>query len=329
MKSRYPFPAALALAASLLAYSCTEGTSSGWDNPSVQVAFVNASGNPQKVSGELQVFADYQDPAVFPFPLARVRVLDAYTAQLTQKELENILGEGVTDFGFNLVFAGDSSTGAIAAGLRYASGLVTGDGVVKSQLEMTARPLIRYQAKLALQPVHGDLGRVYIPGTAFQATLDAGSFTFEGLPGDKLSMILLNGSGDLFTVPESLDTHIGKVYTPSPKPSGTLPGGPVPQSEIPRLEAGAARETTVGAVNSLGGDLTNADSTDARLSILWRQIGTRDSVKVRIANPTRLKTSVTFTSEGVYLLEVNVTLLKSTARDTLTFTVHPLPAPKP
>jgi hypothetical protein len=306
--------------------SCSEGTSSGWDNPTV-VAFVDASGGPQKVSGELKIFSADQNPAIDPFPLARVRVIGASSTQLTQNDFERVLGGSAEGLQFNLVFEGDSGTGALAMGLEYHSGAVTGTDVVKSLLEMTVQPLVRYQAKLALKPVHGDLGRVYIPGTAYQATLDDGAFTFYGLPAGKLPLDLLNSDGYIFAVRELLDTRIGMVYTPAAASTGSLPGGHVPQIEIFRVDAGAARETLVGAANSIDASLINADSTDARLSILWRQIGKRDTAVVRIAEPTRLKTSVTFSSEGVYRIEVNVTLLKSTVKDTLTFSVHGITTP--
>ncbi|MDB5050392.1 MAG: hypothetical protein JWO30_3463 [Fibrobacteres bacterium] len=320
---------ALSFALSIPAFlfsSCSEGTSSGWDNPTV-VAFVDVSGGPQKVSGELKIFSADQNPAIDPFPLARVRVMGASSTQLTQNDFERALGGSAEGLQFNLVFEGDSGTGALAMGLEYHSGAVTGTDFAKSLLEMTVQPLVRYRAKLALKPVHGDLGRVYIPGTAYQATLDEGAFTFDGLPAGELPLDLLNSDGYIFAVRESLDTRIGKVYTPAAASTGTLPGGNGPVIKIFRVDAGAARETLVGVANSIDATLIDADSTDARLSVLWRQIGKRDTANVRIANPTRLKSSVTFSSDGIYRIEVNVTLRTSTAKDTLTFSVHGITAP--
>jgi hypothetical protein len=327
-----PFARALALSSALsipalFLSSCLDGTSSGWDNPTV-VSFVDASGGPQMVSGELEIFSADQNPAIFPSPLARIRIMGASSTQLTQKDFERMQGESAEGLHFNLVFEGDSGTGALAMGLEYHSGAVTGKDISKSHLEMTVQPLVRYQAKLALKPVHGDLGRAYVPGTAYQATLDDGAFTFDGLPADKLPLALLNSDGYIFAVKEPLDTRIGKVYTPAITSTGRLiPGDNGPKITIFQVDAGAARETLVGVANSIDASLIKTDASDPRLSILWRQIGKRDTANVRIADPTRLKTSVTFSSDGVYRIEVNVTLVTFTAKDTLTFSVHGITTP--
>ena len=337
------------MALALLSSSCSDGpvagTSSGWDNPSARVAFVKAPGRPQKVSGELQIFAANQNPAIDPNPLARIRIKDTSSINLMPQDFERVLAAGDTgattlmptlsanqngpssQLRFTLVFAGDSSTGAVAMGLLYASGKVTGTGVTQARLEMLPQPLVRYEGRVALDAVHGELGRVYVPGTAYQATLDNGHFVFTDLPPTLLPINVLSDAGYIFPVAESLDTRADTPYEVALVPADSLPVLPVPQGTKLHLTPGADREAHVGDVNVLEASLVNEDSSDARLSILWRQIDGQDTANVKIGNPTRLSTSVTFLAEGAYRFQVNVTLLKTTVRDTVRFTVRSVTMP--
>ncbi len=313
-----------AAALSLLISSCVDhsvaGTSSGWDNPSVMVAFVRSSGGQQKVSGELKIFASEQNPAVDPNPIARIRLTDDSAVQLTRKDFERGIND--TSLSFNLEFQGDSGTGALALGLAYHAGTVSSGGVAVSKLDMRPGPLVRYIGEVALQPVHGVLGRVFVPGTDFQATLVDSHFVFMALPSESMPLRLMNSDGKIFAVAESLDTRADKVYTVDSIVLTQLPILPVPQASAIRLDAGPPREAFVGTSTLLETGVTNAKADDARLSILWRCIGAHDTNTIRIEDPTRLKTSVTFKQEGAYLMEVNATLLRQTARDTLVFSVR-------
>lgn len=318
-----------AAALSLLASSCTDhsvaGTSSGWDNPSAVVAFVKPSGAQQKVSGELKIFASEQNPSVDPNPLARIRITNDSNVQLTRKDFER--GGGDSPLTFNLEFQGDSGTGALVLNLEYRDGTVRAGGKATSRLEMRNGPLTRCEGEVALLAVHGDLGRVFVPGTDYQATLVDSHFVFSALPAELMPLRMMNNEGKTFAVSESLDTRIEKVYPVDSIVLTELPILPVPLGSALRLEAGQPRQAFAGTPTLLETGITNANADDARLAVVWTQIGGQDTSKVRIENPTRLKTSVTFPEEGAYLIEVSATLLRQTAWDTLVFWVRNATAP--
>src|SRR5258706_11152897 len=70
------FAAATGLIAALL-IACDAGTSSGVDNPELTVDFVNPAGIALRVNGDLEVYAQDQNPALNPGPLITLKVTNS------------------------------------------------------------------------------------------------------------------------------------------------------------------------------------------------------------------------------------------------------------
>jgi len=88
--------AALLVAPTLFVSGC-EGTSSGVDNPGavpeLTVDFRDGLGAEMAVSGDLDVFAGDQNPALYPEPLATIKVRNASRTDLSGKDFDRIRGE--------------------------------------------------------------------------------------------------------------------------------------------------------------------------------------------------------------------------------------------
>lgn len=349
--------AALLAAPALLVHTGCEGTSSGVDNPGLAemtVTFRSADGSAARVSGDLDVYGKDQNPAVFPEPLATVKVQGSAFTTLTGEDFDRIYTAGKiaaatkraagpaaaeaptapavdSPVAFNVVFRSDAKTGTLSFGLVYdpkRKAFLRG-GQALSRLDLSPKALQRYRARLAREDVHGELGRVYIPGTPFQATLDDTGFVFEDLPEGVFPMRLLNAEGRIFPVRESLDTRQSRTFTASLVPVGTL--DTVDTLKPPaRFEvfAGGIREAAVGILTVLEAKILGLDSTDRRISVLWRPIKPNPAdTAVRIANPTNLLTQVKFSAPGAYAIELVVTVGTVTMKDTAQFRVREAPLP--
>lgn len=348
--------AGLALMAAVgLMHTGCEGTSSGTDNPGITeitVTFRDPDGAALRVTGTLDVYGQDQNPAVNPNPLATVVLTNSSLTKLSEEDFKRINAAGKTaaatkrsaaggttvdsgaasDTGvpFNLVFRGASKTGSLAFGFRYtprkqaSEDAFADTGGAVSRINLQPKPLVRFQATVTREPVHGELGRLYIPGTPFQATLAESTFVFEDLPEGVFKLRLLTGDGTIFPVKESLDTRSTKVFTAEPTAVGKL-DTTKPLNQL-KVEAGPPRETFVNTLAFLGAKLSGVDTLDQRKSILWRQIQANLQDTVFIVAPTQLRSEIKFRREGVYNFEIAVTVGAQTAKDTLVMLVRePLP----
>lgn len=327
--------AALLIVSSAILHTGCEGGSTGVDNPGMAelpVEFRDEAGGIVQARGALEIYAWDHDPAVDSAPLLRLKVDAAPGIRLTAGDFDRILaarapklsaavkrsaaeGPAVSDslLRFNLVFRGDSGSGAVAAGLIYVPGLRR--FVAEGGVRMLPRPLLRFAASLHREAVLGVLGRVILPGTPFQATLADSGFVFEGLPEGRFSAQLLAGDGYLYAVRESLDTRAGHAFTAAPDPIGRIAAINPPAGF--GVDAGTGLSTNPGQEVGLQGRLLGADSNDSRVSILWRFLDKAPGDSARIVDPTRLRTSIRFPALPGYNLELSATLGAFTVRDTV------------
>lgn len=347
--------AALLGAPALLPLTGCEGTSSGVDNPGVAemtVTFRSSDGAAARVSGDLDVYGKDQNPAVHPEPLATVKVQGSSFTTLTGEDFERIYSAGKiaaatkrsaaaapgatpsavdSPVAFNVVFRSDAKTGTLSFGLVYhpKRKAFLRDGRALARLDLSPKALQRYRARLARETLHGDLGRVYIPGTPYQATLDDTGFVFEDLPEGVFPVRLLNAEGRIYPVRESLDTKVARVFTAGLVPVGTLDTVDTLTPPV-RFEvfAGGIQEAAVGILTVLEAKILGLDSTDRRISALWRPIKPNPAdTAVRIANPTSLLTQVKFSAPGAYAIELAVTVGSVTLKDTAQIRVREAPLP--
>lgn len=340
-----------ALALSALIGTGCEGTSSGVDNPGMgelTVSFRGAEGAAVRVTGELDVFAKDQNPALYPEPLATVRIRNSAFTNLTGEDFQRIFSAGKaaaagkraagpeaapvdTATDFNLVFRSDLKTGSLAFGLRYDPDARTfsRDGAVLARLELEPLRLVRYEARLQrLAAVHGDVGRVFIPGTPFQATLSDSGFAFEALPPGTFDLRYMGGDGRIFVVRERLDSQGSTVLTADSVPVGRIDTSDSPNKPVRfEVETRGPSEAFVGMVTVLDGRISAVDTADKRLGILWRVLRDQSPDTVAILLPHSLQTQAQFRKVGVYALELAVTLGATVARDTLFVPVREAPPP--
>jgi hypothetical protein len=357
-------PFLIALAAACLMPGC-EGTSSGVDNPGLAeltVNFRDGEGSPMRVTGDLDVFSADQNPALDPAPLATIRVRSTSFTNLTGEDFarihaaskraatraakravpagpaakrsaaaESASAGSAEPMEFNLVFRGDARIGFLASGLLFdpeAQAFLGGEGRL-TRLDARPKPLVRYRSRIVLAAVHGDIGRVFIPGTPFQATLTDSGFVFEGLPEGAFELRLVDGGGRIYAVKETLDTRASQALTSFTADTGAVSRlDPADTSVTPaelRIDAGTQIDAFVNVVTSLRARVFGADSLNPRIAYLWRQLS--GPVRAHVENSTSAETRAKFPAEGVYAIEASAALGAASARDTLYVHVREAQAP--
>jgi hypothetical protein len=172
------------------------------------------------------------------------------------------------------------------------------------------------------EAVPGDLGRVFLPGTPFQATLVDSDFALQNLPEGRFGMRMLGGDGYVYAVRETLDTRTSQSFTAAPEPIGRVDAAIAPAGF--GVEAGQFLSANVQESIALQGKLLGADPNDSRISVLWRLLRSQSSDSARIAEPIRLNSQILFPTTGSYVLELSATLGATTVRDTVQYKVSPL-----
>lgn len=332
------------LAASLVAWPVAlhtgcEGGSTGVDNPGINgltIEFKDETGNPVLVRGALEIYGHDHNPAVDTAPWLRRQVLDGQGLRLTAAEFDLTLAgrtpkqsaaskrTAAADttgsdslIRFNLVFRSASGIGAMSAGLSYDPVLKVFllDSRATPGVRMLPKPLLRFAGSLRREAVHGVLGRIFLPGTPFQATLADSDFVLESLTEGRFPMRLLGGDGYMYAVRESLVTNAANAFTAETQPLGRIDGITPPAGF--GVEAGATQSILLGEEIAMQGRLLGVDSTDSRVSIRWRFLDKVAGDSARIDDPTRLATVIRFPSVPGYSLELAATFGATTVRDTL------------
>jgi hypothetical protein len=318
------------------------------DNPSLILGFTDANGAPVTLTGTASLFAADQNPALDPSPLATLKIENSDSLLLLgsdvtrSRSLAKAAASGVrsadTAVVFNLLLRGDSGAGFFVAGLVYnpkAKAFFGRRGDSLRSLAVRPRPLIRYQATLMRPDGATDtgkaFGRVYIPGSPFRAVLVDSLFVFPELPQGIFPLRMLAEDGRVFAVRESLNTQSAMNFTATPTPLDRIP--PDPATPAFMLNAGPDREAFLGGSNFLQAKIMGVEDTDARLSVLWKQIherGDTSAHRALLVSPTTLYTEVKFPAEGVYRFAVAATVGLRTLRDTVLISVRkqPIPAPR-
>ena len=359
-------------ALSLLAAACSQGTSSGVDNPSLipslTVSFTSAgAGAAARVTGSLNVYAADQNPAIDPEPLATIQVKNSAFTLLTGDDFRRAQQEaakrgaakdgtakraasiGATGSGdrtkFNLVFTTQDKHGGIALGLAYDSAaryFTRQDASVKS-VAMDPKPLIRYQARVAKDSVHGENCRIYVPGTPYLAALVDSQFILVDLPQGVMPLRLIGSDGKVYPVPDSLNTaDSGRLYRPATTPTGSIdtlrPGDSIPDFQI---LAPTPHDAYLEVTSYLEAKIVGISATDPRLSIIWRWLpevgrlpdsldpdphtGTEPPPSAVLVSPTSLRTEVQFHGDGVYRFLVTAIVGQRSSSDTALVSVMHLP----
>jgi hypothetical protein len=354
------------------------GTSSGVDNPSLTVGFRDASGSSVQVTGDLDVYSLDQNPAVDPEPLVTVKIRNASFTSISSedfarlgrtaaKQAAGLLAKTSADSGrsaweafgpanpvvmFNLVLKTQDRTGSLASGFKYDSAAKTfsrlGGGAL-TRVEVQPKPLIRYQARVARESVHGGTGRMFVPGTPFLATLIDSTFTIEDMPQGMFPLRFLAGDGNVYPFRDSLDTRDSvRIYRPLTVPIGVV-DTTVGMDSIPdfKVVAEPDHEGFLDVGGFLVAKMSGIDPGDSRLSFLWTQIqrsfygGFTDTAfhdsmgpkpgpgfhRAFITSPTRLNSEVKFEGEGVYEFQIAATLGFRVRTDTVVISVRRLPQP--
>jgi hypothetical protein len=323
------FPLALALV-----QTACSGNTTGVDNPGfteIPIHFRDTEGSPTVVQGEIEIYATEQNPALYPDPVLRLPVQNRSFATLAVEDFGRIQGDssgkGDSLLRFNLLFRGATQAGVTQTGV-FASGFVYDkrrksfkvENAGQPHLELSPQPLMPFSARMRRETVHGDLGRVYLPGTPFQATLVDSFFVFARMPEGRYVMRLLNADGKIFAVRESVDTRQSQPFTADPEPIGQVDVAyPYPTFAV---EAGGGQTVLAGDTVALAAKLSGIDSTDARASTLWRWIKPLPDDSVWLESPTALQTRLRFRNPGTYALELAVSLGARTLRDTVVLTVQ-------
>lgn len=366
-RCRAPAWTAFLGALALFAASCSDnqvaGTSSGVDNPALTVSFAS-SGAAARVTGDLSVYAADQNPAVDSKPLVTINVKNSAFTLISGDDFRRARQEGAkraaaksaavvgaTGAGdrtvFNLVLTTDDKNGGIEFGLVYDSAarvFTRRDSSVKS-VALETKPLVRYQARVAKEPVHGDNCRIYVPGTPYLATLVDSQFVFVDLPQGVLPLRLIGADGGIYPVPDSLNTaDSGHIYHPSSTPTGSIDTLP-PADSLPdfTITAPDSFEAFVEGKTYLEAKVTAIPAADPRLSVLWKSLP--DSGRVpdslhhdshpvnppppELLSPTSLRTEVRFHDGGIYRFLVSATLGSRTRSDSVLVSVRHLPPPVP
>lgn len=355
------------------------GTSSGVDNPSLTVGFRDTDGSAMRVTGDLDVYGRDQNPAVDAEPLVTLKVRNSSFTNLTGEDFARLgasaskrgaapaktsaaraaggMDGGSGSMAFNLILKTQDRTGSFVLGLEYdsAAGRFSRlEGEALTRLDVQPKPLIRYEAKVVRDSVHGDGGRIFVPGSPFLATLVDSVFVLEDFPEGTFPIRLLSADGKVYSIPDSLDTRRTDLrFRPASDPIGsldTIRG----QDSIPgfSVQAGPDREAVVELGSALEANVTGIDAADPRLSFLWRQLkgdgdsGRADTLyedslpqdsilppgsgslrRADILSPTSLRSEVRFDAEGVYQFEITATLGLRARTDTVILSVRRLPPP--
>ncbi len=340
-------------------YTGCEGGSTGVENPGLAelpVDFRNEAGDMALAQGILEIYDRDHNPAVASEPLLRIEVVNQTGLRLTHQDFDRIgaarvlknaaaaskrsasAGVGLTRsteldslIHFNLVFRSGSGSGAVATGLSYDPGRKVFDlnsvGAAWS-VRLIPKPLQRFSARLHREVVHGNLGRVFLPGTPFQATLVDSDFVLQNLPQGRFGMRMLGGGGYVYAVRETLDTKAGHFFTAVPEPIGRVDSTLAPLGF--GVDAGGQLNANMQEITPLQGQLLGADSNDSRLSIVWRVLRSLSTDSAWIAEPTRLNTQILFPTAGGFFVELAATLGATTVRDTVQYksvlVISPAPA---
>jgi hypothetical protein len=357
-----------ALAALLLAYCADNrvadgGSSSGVDNPSLTVGFVNDSGAALLLSGDLEVYAADQNPALDPKPLLTLKIQNSGYTKLTGSDFTRLQissksgsvpplsklsassSAGATSATkrtgadsaatlFNLVLKTQDRTGSLVIGFKYDSVAkvfsLIDNGKSLSRFDLRPKPLVRYSAHIMREPVHGQTGRVFVPGTPFLATVVDSVFVLEDLPEGKFPLRLLSGNGNIYPMPIPLDSKDSTlIFRPGTTPLDSI--DTTSQDSIPKfgVVAGSPVAAFVESAGYLDAKLDGVSPTDPRISFLWRLIKYTDDSgrvntalpKVNILSPTSLHSEVRFEVPGVYEFELTATIGVHAQSDTLVMPV--------
>lgn len=350
------------------------GGSSGVDNPELTLGFRDASGMAMRVTGDVNVYSLDQNPAVNAQPLVTLQVRnnsftnlkasDLTRAQATAKRGATPLAKTSAAAGtivnapstsFNIILKTQDLTGSFVLGLKYDSAsrqysFIGGDSL--KRVNVQPKPLVNYKAKIARDSVHGDAGRIFIPGTPFLATVVDSTFIIENMPEGVFPIRLLAADGKVYPIKDSLNTgNAAAVYHPEKIPVSTVDtsGG---KDSLPEFSviAGPDHEAFIELPGVLEAKVLGVGPTDPRLSFLWQQIlgagdsGRADTLlhippdslpplkpgevrKAIILTPTQLRTELKFQYEGVYKFEIAATLGLRVRTDTVLLSVRRLPPP--
>jgi hypothetical protein len=299
-----PTLALIALLASGCGDTQVAGTSSGVDNPALTVGFTDATGASLRVTGDLNVYAADQNPAVDPQPLWTIQVKNSAITNLSADDFTRIQGASksaasalsktgakseaqsrgtlsgaMADSGtaFNLILKTQDKTGNLVLGLKYdsATKIFSRIGGEKlSRLMLQPKPLVRYAAKVSREPVHGVAGRLFVPGTPYLAAVVDSGFVIEDMPQGVFPLRLLTADGKVYPCGDSLNTGDStRVYRPSTIPVGVVDTSRSKDS-IPAFTVFAAsdHEAFLEVASFLEAKLAGIDAADPRLSLLWRQL---------------------------------------------------------
>ncbi|MDB5049140.1 MAG: hypothetical protein JWO30_2211 [Fibrobacteres bacterium] len=350
------------------------GTSSGVDNPALTVGFRDAGGAALRVTGDLNVYSVDQNPAVDPQPLVTIKVRNSSFTNLTGDDFAR-LQQGLSKQGaaslpktaargaavgagdsastiFNIILTTQDRTGNLVIGIKYDSAsreFSRVGGSVLTRVDVQPRPLVRFEAKIARDSVHGDAGRIFVPGTPYLATVVDSTFIIEDLPEGIFPIRLLAADGKVYPIGDSLNTQNDlRLFRPLPNPVGVIDttGG---KDSIPEFSVtvGANHQAVIELPSFLEATVSGAGKTDPRLSFLWRLIkdagdsGRADTLlhdtlpppkpgetrRAEIVSPTSLRSEVRFSAEGVYQFEIAATIGLRTRTDTVVISVSKLPPP--
>lgn len=336
-------------------YTGCEGGSTGVENPGLAelpVEFRNEAGDMTLAQGMLEIYDREHNPAVASEPLLRIEVANQTGLRLTHEDFDRIVtalalknaaaaskrsAGAVSDsiggdslIRFNLVFRGGNGLGAVATGLSYDPGRKSfglNSAGATGRVGLMPKPLIRFAARLRREAVHGNLGRVFLQGTPFQATLVDSDFVLQNLPEGRFGMRMLGGGGYVYAVRETLDTKAGHFFTAAPDPIGRIDSTLAPAAF--GVDAGGFLSANRQESIALQGKVFGVDSTDSRLSILWRSLKSLSTDSAQIADPTRLNSQILFPNTGSYALELAATLGATTVRDTVQYKVSQAVIPVP
>ena len=210
---------------------------------------MDASGTALRVSGDLDIYAADQNPAVDPEPLVTIKVKNSAFTNLTGNDFERLLSPAASKRAsgplgkasadgpaldadsavtlFNIMLRTQDRTGSLAFGFQYDSTAKTFtrtvEGAALKRFDLSPKPLVRYAARIAREPVHGADGRVFVPGTPFQATLVDSAFVLQDMPEGLFPLRLLAADGKVYPVADSLNTlDPTLIYRPKPVPVGSI-----------------------------------------------------------------------------------------------------------
>lgn len=356
---------ALLAALGLALLSCSDnqvaGTSSGVDNPALTVGFKDAKGNAARVSGDLDVFAADQNPAVDAEPLATIKVKNSALTLVTGDDFKRAQsaaskraagtagGDAPAErTRFNLIFRTQDGKGGIALGLAYdsaARAFSRSDSSVQS-VTFVPKSLIRYVARIAKEPVHGADCRVFVPGSPFLATVADSQFVLEGLPQGKLPLDLIGSDGHIYPVPDSLNTaDSGKLYRPSASPSGAIDTSAADTLPDFQVIAPAPHSANADDTDILEAKLVGITAEDRRLSVQWKWLpepapkadsaphagpgGPKPALSAEILSPAALRTGVRYHGEGLFRFQISATVGTRTRSDTAEVSVFRQPPQPP